>query len=206
MIEKNKKLFDFLVPLVAFVVIAQSFFIISNFKKESDAVIMREEGNVVKVEEVEEVENQKPVYNLAFSAANTEMEKGKSYPVKLKAVSDINNNVDAISLYIKYDKEAFTVSNLEFSDKLPKPASVKISDKVGMIIVHYFVAEANGIKISKAESFDLLGFDIVPKKVGEFQFEISTGNDGSDSATMIVDNATTKLLPFSSNALNIQVK
>jgi hypothetical protein len=134
------------------------------------------------------------------------MEKGKSYPVILKALSATDNAIDAVSLYIKYDKEAFAVSGLEFSDKLPKPGYSKISDKVGMIIVHYFITDSNGLSVKKDESFDLLGFEIVPKKSGDFKFEISTGNDGLDSVTMIVDNATTKLLPISSNALNVEVK
>lgn len=205
--EKNKKFLDFLIPLVAFVVIVQSFFIFSSFRKVSDIAKNSGVENEIEVEvKDEDLVKQKPIYNLAFSATNTEMEKGKIYPVVLKAVSETNNAVDAVSLYIKYDKEAFTVSNLKFSDKLPKPAISKISDKVGMIIIHYLVAETDGVKVNKNENFDLLSFDIIPKKVGEFAFEISTGNDGSDSATMIVDNATTKLLPFSSNALNVSVK
>jgi hypothetical protein len=200
--EKNKKFFDFLIPLVAFVVIAQSIVIVTSFKKNSEI-----EQKVVEIKEVlvEEVKEE-TVYNLVFSTSNTEMKKGKSYPVVLKAFSDTKNSVDAVSLYIKYDKDAFTVSNLEFSDKLPKPGYTKISDKVGMIVVHYFVADKDGISVNKDETFDLLGFEIMPKKEGDFVFEISTGNDSPDAATMIVDNATAKLLPLSSNALNIQVK
>jgi hypothetical protein len=201
--EKNKKFFDVLIPLIAFVIIVQSIVIVTSFKKASDA----NQDVVKKPTASEELEKkQDPVYNLVFSTPSTEMEKGKSYPVVLKALSDTNNAIDAVSLYIKYDKEAFTVSNLEFSDKLPKPGYSKISDKVGMVVVHYFVSEANGLAINKDETFDLLGFEIVPKKSGDFKFEISTGNDGLDSVTMIVDNATTKLLPISSNALNVEVK
>jgi hypothetical protein len=200
--EKNKKMFDFLVPLVAFVVIAQSVVIISSFKKISD--IQEVKKSVVAGSR--EVVPQKPVYDLVFSTPTTEMEKGKSYPVTLKATSDTKNNVDAVSIFIKYDKEAFKVSDLEFSDKLPKPAISRISTKVGMIIVHHFIADADGIAIDKNETFDLLDFDIVPQKEGEFSFEISTGNNELDSVTMIVDNATIKLLPFSSEALNIEVK
>jgi hypothetical protein len=201
--EKNKKFFDVLIPLIAFVIIVQSIVIVTSFKKASDA----NQDVVEKPTASEELEKkQDPVYNLVFSTPSTEMEKGKSYPVVLKALSDTNNAIDAVSLYIKYDKEAFTVSNLEFSDKLPKPGYSKISDKVGMVVVHYFVSEANGLAINKDETFDLLGFEIVPKKSGDFKFEISTGNDGLDSVTMIVDNATTKLLPISSNALNVEVK
>jgi hypothetical protein len=67
------------------------------------------------------------------------------------------------------------------------------------------ISEPSGWKLVKNTSMVLAKFDVTAKKEGVYTFEVSTSNDSKESATMLVENATSKVLPYSSSKLTINV-
>lgn len=199
---KENKILNFLIPIIAVVIIFESVMLVSNLSGNSFQKVA-----TVPAEKKAEttVIQQATAFELVFATANKEMKLGKSYPVELNLLSKGEYKVDAVSVYVKYDPKNFDISNLVSGSKLPKPAFIKDSSTKGLVIANYLISEPSGLKLQKDQIVSVLSFNIKPKKIGNFEFEISTGKEDKNSATMFIENATSKVLPFSSNKLNVNV-
>jgi hypothetical protein len=146
------------------------------------------------------------VANIKVNSANTQMKLKNSYKVWVELDPKKQVNLDAIDLYVKYDKTAFTVSKLDFSGMSVKPSFSKISDTKSVVVVNYFVTESKGLAVKNGEVSKLVGFEVTPKKIGDYSFEISMGDEAGTSKTMLVENMTSKELSFDVTKLNVSVR
>ena len=107
---------------------------------------------------------------------------------------------------MKYDPTAFEITNLTFDKKLGKPTFSKISKDKGLLVANLYLSDPKGLSIVANEDvLKLMGFTVTPKKAGSFSFEVNTGNGRGESVTMMVENGTAKVVPFSSNKLDVNV-
>jgi len=127
-------------------------------------------------------------------------------PFEVKVVMEAENDVlvDAVNLYIQYDPEQMTVSELTSLEAMPQPTFAKISDKKDMIVLNYYI-ESDGYPFLAQQPVEVASFLVTPTVVGEIKMDLSTGVEDKDSVTMIVENGTSKVVPFTSNNLRIEV-
>jgi hypothetical protein len=200
--ENKNNVFKILVPIIAVVVIFESVMVITNLSKNKSVIVNQPIENIVPTQSVTEQKN--PI-DLVFATKNKEMKIGENYTIELNMLSNINTSFDALDLYIKYDKTAFDVSGLTFGSGLPTPTFSKISDQKSLIVTNFLIAEQGGLKIVSNNVFPVMKFTVKPKKVGNFDFDISSGDINKQSITMFVQNGTSEQLPFSVNKLNVNV-
>lgn len=201
MIEKIKQnnVVTLLIPVVAVVVILESIVLVTGLTKKESAEVV-EQPVEVSVAPVKEISD----FNISI-LGSYDMTLGKSYPIEVNAVSSVSKSLDAVNLYVKYDATAFEVTNLSFDSKLPKPTFSKVSKQKNMVVVNYLISGSGGLEVKGGEALALLKFDVKPLKIGSFSFEVSTSKDSKESATMFVENTTSKALPFSGSGLNVNV-
>lgn len=200
----TKDMVKFLIPLAAVVVIFESVVLIGNLTSNNetkvDPVII-----MPNVSPVVTVKKESAVVDLVFEVASRTMEQGKSYPVSLNMLAKKDLQIDTFDLYVKYDPTALEISNLTFDKKLGKPTFAKVSKDKGLVVANVYLTEATGLKVTMAEVMKLMSFSVVPKKAGMTSLEMNTGNVNSESATMLVENGTAKVIPFSSNVLEVSI-
>ena len=199
---ENNKWIKTAIIIVAVVVIFESVVIISN--RGSAVNVLPGEVNqmptgVLNGEEAGAV-------SLAVKTETNAMKVKGAYKVWVEMTGKKAVNLDAIDLYVKYDKSAFTVSNLDFSGMTVKPTFSKVSDLKSVVVVNYFMTESVGLVMTSGTSVNLVGFTVTPKKAGTYDFDISLGDDSGTSKTMIVENQTSKEVAFDSQKLTVSVK
>lgn len=199
---KNNNLLKILVPIIAVVVIFESIMVVSNLS--SKKTIIKESKPVLETLPSVTVTKKTPI-DLVFATENKEMKIGKVYVVELNMVSKDNYALDALDLYIKYDKSAFDVSNLVFGNKFPKPTFSKVSTLKSLLVANFLINNPTGLKIAPNEVNSVAKFEVKPKKTGNFDFEINLGDANKESATLFVENGTSSVLPFTSNKLTVKV-
>ncbi|HOZ81018.1 MAG TPA: hypothetical protein PK370_02235 [Candidatus Woesebacteria bacterium] len=192
---ENKKYLKFLIPLVAVVVIIESVILIGRSSANKKVV----------VDNNKPVEVETKVVDLKLESATNELKMNGTATVNLLMSMKEKKSLDSLAYYVKYDPTAFEVTNLKLSDRLPKPTFSKVSTNKSMIVANFMVADQKGLSLSDKEKLTVMSFDITAKKTGKFNFEISSGNEAKESVTMFVENATSKVLPYSSNQLTINV-
>ncbi len=105
-----------------------------------------------------------------------------------------NVSIDAIDLYVAYkNTKVKSVNNL---DELPKPTFSKISTEKSLVVMNYLIPEVDGFKLAKGESVRIAEFDLIPNSTGSVELSI-------DPKTQVVENVTSKVLPFNSKSLII---
>ena len=105
-----------------------------------------------------------------------------------------NTSIDAIDLYVAYKNiKVKSVNNL---NELPKPTFSKISTEKSLVVMNYLIPEAEGFKMVKGQSVKVAEFDLIPTSTGSAELSV-------DAKTQVVENATSKVLPFSSKNLII---
>lgn len=201
--KQSKSWLSKLIPVVAILVLAESLMLIMKLNDTKSGSVGNVANETMPTETISP-ENETS-YAVAIVPESEEMTLGKTQAIEVKAMANDERSLDSINVYLAYDPEAFTVSNLTFDSKLPKPTFSKISDTKGLIVATYLISEADGLKVDRGEELSLMKFTVKPLKEGNFNFEISTGNDSQESATMFVESATSKVLPFSSNKLTVTV-
>lgn len=190
----KNNLIKILIPIVSVLIIFESIIIVSDLKSD-------------KVETTENVETTKeviPVADLEFASDVDEMKVGKSYKVVLNFTPKKEISLNALDLYVKFDPELLTISNLVSSEDISKPNLIKVSDKKNVIAVNFLFAEKDGLTF-KTNEMTILTFDVTPVKTGVSSLDISTGDNEGDSVTMFVDKVSSKSLPFSSSKLEIKL-
>jgi hypothetical protein len=207
---KENEILKIFIPLVAVVVIIESVILVQNLNKPSQSLKVKEvtQQNVTETNEAgnsaQTQQSAPAVMDLIFGISSKDMKVGNSYNVEVNMVGKSDFALDAIDLYVKYDSSAFTVSNLTFQNDL-KPTFNKVSPQNDLIVSNFLISEPTGIKIANGSSRTVMKFNVVPKKAGNFSFEIASGNSDKESVTMFIENATSKILSFSSNKLNVNV-
>jgi hypothetical protein len=198
----ENKLIKFLIPLIAALVVFESIVLVTNLDKgtktntnTSNTVVNTNIGPSPTVQE--------PVAEMIFDTVSKDMKVGKTYKVNLNVVAKKDLMVDGIETYIKYDPSLVTVSGLVSNSKLPKASISKIDTQTGMIENMVLIDAKTGYKLAQNAINPVLSFNVIPKKAGVVDFEISSGNDNKEFVTMIVENATSKQLVFSTNKLEI---
>jgi hypothetical protein len=199
---ENNKWIKAAIVIVAVVVILESVVIISN--RGSVAPVLPTTVN----NQPTQVLNgqQSGVVSLAVKTDTSAMKVKGAYKVWVEMTGEKAVNLDAIDLYVKYDKSAFTVSNLDFSGMTVKPTFSKISDLKSVVVVNYFITESTGLAMVSGKTIKLVGFTVTPKKIGDYDFGISLGDDSGISKTMLVENQTSKEVAFDSQKLTVSIK
>ena len=198
--KKQSNLIKVLMPVVAVIVLAESLLLITNLSQKASVVV----PTTVPTGSEEKV-TQGVVYDITVSAIPTEMVLNKGGEVEVTAVGNANKFLDAVNVYLKYDPTAFDITNLTFDKKLGKPSFSKVSQTTGLIVANFLVSATSGLQVAGGEELSLMKFNVKPIKTGVFTFSISTGNDGKESTTMFVENTTSKILPFLSKNLTVNV-
>jgi hypothetical protein len=202
----NKEVLKYLVPVVAVLVVLESVVLISKLSSKTQPVspeaTIQESGGVVE----ETAEEKGPaVMDMVFGTETKELKVGEAKPIELNLISKGDYKLDALSLFVKYDPEAFDVANINYDQRLPSPILMKASTKAKLVVANFMVSEPGGFEIKNGETVKVLSFEVTPKKEGSFNFELSTSKDSKESATMFVETATSKDLPYSSSKLTISV-
>lgn len=201
--KKENNIIKWLIPVVAVVVLAESVMLISNLDNSKMATVVPTPTVALPVEKSEAT--QVAMYQVAVTTAAKEMKLNQAGTVEVTAVGNADKSLDAVNVYLKYDPNAFEITNLTFDKKLPVPTFSKISQTTGLIIVNFLISAPAGLKVSSSEVLSLMKFSAKPVKTGVFSFEVSTGSGMKESATMFVENATSKILPFLSSKLTVNV-
>lgn len=198
----NQNTLKIVVPIIAVIVLIESVLLISGIQKKKTQNEVSESSPTTQVI-TEGAES--AVYDINISADKSELNKGESGKMNVTLKGSTARSLDSVNIYVKYDPTAFDVPELMFDKKLPKPVFSKVSTSRGLLVANFLISDAEGLKLDANEELSLMEFNFSPKKSGEFNFEISTGNEMKESATMIVENTTSKVLPFSSNKLTVKV-
>ena len=174
----NNKLF-WPVVLIAVVIIVESVMLLTGKQNQ----IVNEVTNTVvpTVEVVEDV--------VSFDWQNETVGKAVLVMKANKALS-----IDALDLYIAYkNMKVKSVKNL---DELTKPTFSKISTEKSLVVMNYLIPEPEGFKMSAGQSVRIAELDITANSTGSAELSI-------DSKTQVVENGTSKVLPFNSKNLII---
>ncbi|HOG37532.1 MAG TPA: hypothetical protein PKZ29_01250 [Candidatus Woesebacteria bacterium] len=196
---KNNKLAKILIPIIAVIVVIESIILVSNLDKSNTGGVANQSSQLSPVLE-KEVDN--PVVDFVFATDTKEMKVGKSYEVVLNLVAKKDFNLDGLEAYINYDSQLLTVSKLAQGTALPK--ADKLENMSGMVKSIFFIeTPKEGYAVKTGEIVKVLSFEVTPKAVGVSTLELGTGNEGKQFVTMVVENTTSKQLPFSGNKLEI---
>lgn len=105
-----------------------------------------------------------------------------------------NMSIDAIDLYVAYkNTKVKLVNNL---NELPKPTFSKISTEKSLVVMNYLIPEVEGFKLAKGQSVRIAEFDLIPTSTESVELSV-------DAKTQVVENVTSKVLPFNSKSLII---
>jgi len=197
----NNKIIKMLVPVIAVMIIIESIVLVSNLEKNTTPVVVNEVTPVVTVVEEKKVNS----FDISFSTDETQMKIGKKYKVLVKLTPKDNYNLDALDLYVKFDPEMISISNLVSSKDLTTPSLMKVSDKKDVIVMNYLFIDKDGVAFVKDKETILLTFSVTPKVAGLSSFEISTGDSEGNSVTMFVDKNTNSGLFFTNSKLGVEL-
>lgn len=200
----NNKITSILIPVVAIIIIFESIMLVSNLDKSGVSSQVTPTVTNIATATATKVEAA-PVVDLSFATDTSEMKVGKNYKVTLNITPNQDLKLNALDLFVKYDLEVFTISNLVSNKEIQKPDLMKVSDKKDVIATSFLFTDKDGQAFTKDTQTSVLTFTVTPKKAGATVLEISTGDSAGDSVTMFVDKVTSKSLLFSSNSLEVNV-
>ena len=202
----KKNLLTIGLVIVAILVIVEAVMLIDNITKTKAGITTAPtDGGVAKTAEVKAP----PELTMSISADKTEVTVGQPVTVTVNLTDKSTHKIDGIEAYVKYDVNAFDVSEMGYSDKLPRPDVAMNSTKKGLVLVNYLISSpADGYTLD-ASGLKVLSFVATPKAVGEYSFEINTSNENAESVSIVAEHAqkgdVPKSLPLASNKLTIRV-
>ena len=198
----NNKIIRIFIPVVAVVIIFESVMLVSSLDKNTSFV----SKNIPKINKTNVVKEEPKLLNLALTPAEVgDMKVGKKYKVSLDLTPNSSFSLNALDLFVKFDPEMVTISDLVAGKELTKPDFMKVSDKKDVIATNFLFTSKDGMSFVEAKKINVLTFMVTPKKEGNTYFEISTGDVDGNSVTMFIDKVTSKGLPFSSNKLEVNL-
>ena len=203
----NNKIIKILIPVVAVAIVLESILLVSGLTKKTDTTDNIKQNQVNKVIQPTGVvkQNNNSVVDLSLKSDVNQMKVGKKYQVTLTFTPKKEIALNALELYVKFNKEMLTISDLVYDKNVPKPDFTKISDKQSVIVSTFLFQANEGVVFAKDKAINILTFNVTPKKSGVSSLEMGTGDSEGYSVTMFVDTATGKVLPYSSNKLEIKL-
>ena len=205
-INKKDTLF-WVIPVFAIVIIFQAVILVRNSINKTAIETNVATSTAQKTNAVDNLVKNTIKDDLVLSLDTNEVgwKIGKSYKVTLSVLANTAKKIDAMDLFVKYDLASFKVSGLVQGEGLPKPVTSKIGDKKGLVVANLYVPGTDSYNLNKGEKKELITFNVVPSKIGEFKFEIDTGKVAKDSVTMIVEAKTAKVISFTAGELVVKV-
>lgn len=183
----NKNVAKVVIPLIAILVIAEGIVFISKL-------------NTPKTEVVPVVE--KPAVlqpmTLSWEVDTNDVKAGTIGEIPLVLTSDEDVFIDAVDLYIKYDPSAVVVSEALTNADFVEPSFKKVNPEKGMVVMNFLVSEATGFKLAKGDKVEIARLKVNYIKEGSTEFTLGEG-------TLVVENASAKVLPFNSEKLVINI-
>lgn len=198
---KNNKFVNILLPVIAIIIIFESITLVSKLENKQSNSKVNQVTTVTPII----VEEKNEAIDLVFATDSKDMEVGKKYAVKLQGYIKEKKVVDTLEIAIAFDATSLEISNFVYDSNLSKPSVSTVSKKDGMIIVKYLIESKSGLTLNEGDIIPLLTFDVEPTKIGNYSFEVATGNEGKEFATMFIENTTVKELSFSANKLEVNV-
>lgn len=180
----NNKIIKIIIPVVAIIIIAESIMLLTKSTKKVEPVVLEPS----KTESL----------SLSWDLVTKDVKVGDMAEVALVLNSESGVAVDAVDLYVNYDPKTMTVLNAVSGKGFVTPSFNKISSEKGMIVMNFLVSEPTGFKLNKGNKVELARFKVNYIKEGMTEFNIGEG-------TLVVENATAKVLPFNSDKLVINV-
>lgn len=204
----QNNILKYLVPVVAVIVVAESVVLISRLKDRgvtppSDIKVVETES--VKNDATDPVTTGNETYQISLSSDKAVYKVGSGGEVKVMMKGNADKAVDSVNVYVKYDPSIFDVKEMVFDKRLPAPAFSKVSTLRGLLVANFLISDPKGLSLKSGEDILLMSFKMSALKPGAHNFEISTGKEMKESATMIVENGTSKPITFSSNKLTVNV-
>lgn len=179
---KNK--YYFLIALVAVVIIVESLMLLLKDKEGSGVV--SEKSNVVPTIEDTAVK--------AESDVSFTWREGDKVTLLITANREIS--LDALDLYIDYSGVGIKTVDSN-GGVLPSPTFKRISPEKSLVVLNYLIDNPEGLKLSKGQSVEVLTLGILPKKGENCELKV-------DAKTQVVENGSSKVLPFNSQDLIIK--
>lgn len=135
-----------------------------------------------------------PRVTLIEDAISFEWQNEDNNKANLVMKANKSMSIDAIDLYVAYkNTKVESVNNL---NELPKPTFSKISTEKSLVVMNYLIPEVEGFKLVKGQSVRIAEFDLILNSTGSAELSI-------DAKTQVVENTTSKVLPFNSKNLII---
>lgn len=189
----NKNFLKLLLPIVAIVVIVESLTLLT--KQKVVPVVVNDISKKVIPTIVPEI-----VKSISFkwNVDVKSLKIGVNGQIPLSIVSDKDIFVDAVDLYIKYDPSSVLVSGITVGTDFVTPTFKKISEEKGLVVMNFLVSEAGGYKLKKGIPIEILKLKVKYTTAGNIEFGLANN-------TLVVENATAKVLPFNSDKLVINV-
>jgi len=181
----------FLIPVVAVLIIAESIILLTNNSTpvETDS---KSTGLVPQSEQVV-----KKSISLNWDVVTTEVKTGTVGEASLFVTSDKDIFVDALDLYVKYDPLMVSVTEAT-SKGFVTPSFKKVSAEKGLVVMNFLVSEATGFKFNKGQKVEIAKLKLNYVQEGTVELSLAEG-------TLVVENASAKVLPFNSDKLVINV-
>jgi hypothetical protein len=203
--EEKNKFTKIVLPIVAVLVIAESIAVITSVEKRQNLI-----DNTSQI--IDKLENKAPTAvvtqnDLAIDvkADKTTLAKGQKSKVTVSLNPVTSTGYDSVAVYLSYDPSLFDISQLTAGKAMPSPVFLKASTKEKMIVANFLISEKGGLKAESGSQIEVFSFNATAKKSGVGDFKITTGKGSSESASMIVENGTSKVLPFKGNSLTINI-
>jgi len=204
--QKKQEWLKFVIPVVAVLIIAESVLVVSGLdKKKTVANVVPEKKAIVSEESDALLPEEDALLHFVFETDKDTLLVGEENKVGVSLVTETDVSLDSLELYVEYDPDVFDVSDLDYGDSLPKPAFMKVSEDKGLVVANFMISEANGLPLADGDVMKVLDFVVTGKQTGEYKFSISTGGVSEGSVTMLVENASQGLVPFSSDELVIRI-
>lgn len=175
---KNK--YYFLIAIIAVVIIVESLMLLS--KEQGISKVVVENKVTPSVEVVKEVGD------LSFS-----WREGDKAVLLMTANRDMS--LDAVDLYIDYQGVDIKAVNSN-GGVLPSPTFKRISPEKSLVVLNYLIDTPDGLKLLKGQTIEVLDLEINQKSGQKYQLSI-------DEKTQVVENGSSKVLPFNSQNLII---
>jgi len=177
-----------LIPVVAVVVIIESIIFLTNTRPT--AVVT----GPVELPPAQ-VNNS---LTLQWGSDISEVKTGITSEIPLFITSDKDVFIDALDLYINYDPNMIMVDAATPGKSFVVPSFKSVNKEKGMVVMNFLVSEPSGFNLKAGETVQLVSLKTNFIKEGTVNLVLGEG-------TLVVENASAKVLPFNSDKLVINV-
>ena len=189
----TQRLSPWIIPVLALLVIFQSYLIITQPKMTASKV------GVSQLPEVEEVEES--TAGLIFSPVGVSVKKGQTGTIDLILVPQKSLSLDGADIVLSFDPNILQITQVS-TPKLFSIVSQKKDDEKGGRVFVTFLEEKQG-GVSLTQQAILLSLTVKGNAVGEGTISIVTADYGA--STVITEAGTSKKLVFDKGSAQVVV-